>query len=155
MADIDDEGETATETPRDKFWSIRSMPPREREDAAAAARRAGMSVAEWLAQAIRTQLMVERGELTWRHPDDAEPPKGDPKGKAGAAVAPSSGSSPALDALTELERLAAVAAKVCEATQKPLPRAVSRLLYSEVRLQMLMLGHGGGATTVQALPAPD
>ena len=44
-------------------WTIRSMPAHERGLAVAAARRAGMSVAEWLAGAIRERVRHERGEV--------------------------------------------------------------------------------------------
>ena len=48
---------------RDPSWGIKSMPTAEREMAAAAAKRHDRSQGEWLAEAIRTQLALDAGEL--------------------------------------------------------------------------------------------
>ena len=48
---------------RDPSWGIKSMPTAEREAAAAAAKRHDRSQGEWLAEAIRTQLALDAGEL--------------------------------------------------------------------------------------------
>jgi hypothetical protein len=57
---MSDEASDDTTIPADGSWGIKWMPGYERMCALKAAKRSGLSVGQWLAQAIRTQIEKER-----------------------------------------------------------------------------------------------
>jgi hypothetical protein len=123
---------------RDPAWTIKSMPVAEREQAAAAAQRQDRSQGEWIAMAIRTQLQLEAGDLA---PSDG-------------AVTPVIRPVTPL-AVAELEQLARVCSLLAESAGKPVPRAVTRLMWARVRERLGdgTLGAGGRTNLVQiAIP---
>lgn len=99
---------------RDPQWGIKSMPPAERQAAAAAAQRQDRSQGEWLAEAIRTQLMLEAGKLA---PTAVKP-----------AAAPVIPQVIPLD-LAEWARVCSV---IADASGKPMPRWLTRFLWQRV-----------------------
>jgi hypothetical protein len=92
---------------RDPPWTIKSMAQAEREAALSAAARADMSVGEWLAEAIRFKIGQER--LPAVQSDNLSDP---------------------------LQALASIAVATAQASQRPLPRSVSRVIYRQVLERM-------------------
>lgn len=107
MTDSDTET-TRSDTARSDTapWGIKAMPWRERDLATAASKRADMTIAEWLALAIRRQLAAEQA--------DAEP-RGDieviPPGHTAAAT-PAANPGPGTPSLHELLVAADVASRL-------------------------------------------
>lgn len=87
------------------MWAIRGMPEAERTAALASAARADMNIGEWLAEAVRLKLSHERGEMTPQVSNNMSDP---------------------------VQAAAAMAWATAQATQRPLPRSVSRLIYKHV-----------------------
>lgn len=118
MADQSDE--TAVESDRGgpesdasdavKPWTIKAVPPEERNAAIAAAKRAGVPIGAWLSRAIRGHIAAERGQrgLAVRQPDPRP-------------------------ALADVERLLAAAEKLSAISGEPPPKGVQRLGYGLIR----------------------
>ena len=51
--------ETLETTDRVKPWTVKGIPPEERNAAIAAAEREGLTIGEWLTRAIRTQVQAD------------------------------------------------------------------------------------------------
>ena len=102
---------------RDPQWGIKSMPPAERQLAAAAAQRQDRSQGEWLAEAIRTQLMLEAGKLA---PPAAETRSGC-TGYTAAGYTARSGRG-----------WARVCSVIADAAGKPMPRCLTWFLWQRV-----------------------
>lgn len=58
-----------------KPWTIRGIPPEERNAASEAAKRAGMNLGEWLSRAIRAQIQSD--SQASRAPVPVRPPESD------------------------------------------------------------------------------
>ena len=117
---------------RDPSWGIKSMPTAEREAAAAAAKRHDRSQGEWLAEAIRTQLALDAGELV----------------PAGRGVLP-----PGEPGETRVEPATVEAmARACAAMAAaglPVPQAMQRLVW-----QRMWAAMEGGEGWTPRLPRP-
>jgi hypothetical protein len=119
---------------RDPAWTIKSMPVAEREQAAAAAQRQDRSQGEWIAMAIRTLLQLESGALA--PSDGAVIPEVIPVIRPVTPLA-----------VAELETLARVCSLLAESARKPVPRAVTRLMWARVRERLGDSALGMGAPT--------
>jgi hypothetical protein len=104
---LSDQRDRPRRPPRDPTWAIRDMAPAEREAALAAAARMDMSIGAWLAEAIRLKLAADRGEGQSNNLSDP------------------------------LREAAAIAWATAEASQKPLPRSLSRLIYKQVAARIV------------------
>lgn len=104
----------ADQSDRVKPWTIKGIPPEERNAAIAAADREGVVLGEWMRLAIRTKIKADRGA----------------KGKG--AVAARGAKAPPMD-LTEMERLVALVHQMQQSTGEPPPQSVSRTLYARIR----------------------
>lgn len=102
---------------RIKPWTIKGIPPEERNAALAAAARAEVSIGEWMRLAIRTKIKADRGA--------------DGKG----AMAHRRGPPPPMD-LGEMERLVAMVAQMQQATGEPPPKTVTQTIYARMRERM-------------------
>jgi hypothetical protein len=59
MGETDEAMETVETTDRVKPWTVKGIPPEERNAAIAAAEREGLTIGEWLTRAIRTQMQAD------------------------------------------------------------------------------------------------
>lgn len=91
-----------------KPWTVKNIPPEERNAAIAAAKREGMELGPWMARAIRTAIQTDR--QADRAPVPLEQPRVRP-------------SDPQVD-LGSLERMVALAEKVQAMTGKPPGRSI-------------------------------
>jgi hypothetical protein len=114
MSETDEGLET---TDRVKPWTIKGIPPEERNAAIAAADREGLTIGEWLTRAIRTQVQAD-------HRSDRLPVALDP---------PASFSSDRQSDLADLERLVSLSEKLASATGQPIPPTITRATYSLMR----------------------
>ena len=96
MSETDEAPET---TDRVKPWTIKGIPPEERNAAIAAAEREGLTIGEWLTRAIRTQVQAD-------HRSDRLPTVVDP---------PPSLASDRQSDLADLERVVDLAQKLAAA----------------------------------------
>src|SRR5690349_16323779 len=107
MSEALDREETADKV---KPWTVKGIAPEERNAAIAAADREGMTIGEWLTRAIRSQIQSDR--QADRVPAVVE-----------EAVRPSSDRQADL---ADLERMVALAEKIAQANQTPIPQSITR-----------------------------
>ena len=124
----------ADQSDRVKPWTIKGIPPEERNAAIAAAEREGVVLGEWMRLAIRTKIKADRGA----------------KGKG--AVAARGAKAPPMD-LTEMERLVALVHQMQQSTGEPPPQSVSRTLYARIRERLNTPGPTATAPS-PTVPAP-
>jgi hypothetical protein len=112
---------TTDDTATIKPWTIKGVPPEERNAAIYAAGRNNMNMGEWIARAIRTQVQLDREAQRSPARVDA------------VAPAPAQPASPPVD-FTEISRIACLVRLACECSKdgKP-PRSVSRLVNKMIR----------------------
>src|SRR4051794_16129268 len=109
--------ETLETTDRVKPWTVKGIPPEERNAAIAAAEREGLAIGEWLTRAIRTQVQAD-------HQSDRLPVALDsPSPKADARVDRQSD-------LEDLERMVTLAKTLASANGEPIPPGITRATYS-------------------------
>ena len=99
---------------RIRTWSIRGIPPEERNAALAAAQREDVSIGEWMRLAIRTKIKTDRGA----------------KGKG--SVAARGGPVAPMD-VGEMRELVALVVQMREATGEPPPKSVTATVYARLR----------------------
>jgi hypothetical protein len=114
MSETDEALET---TDRVKPWTVKGIPPEERNAAIAAAEREGLTIGEWLTRAIRTQVQAD-------HRSDRLPITLDPP-----AASPSDRQSD----LADLERVVELAKTLASANGEPIPAGITRATYSLMR----------------------
>src|SRR3954452_9118370 len=96
-------GEAAEAAGRVEPWTIKGIPPEERNAAIAAADREGLTIGEWLTRAIRTQVQTD-------HRSDRLPVTLDP---------PAFSASDRQSDLADLERVVALAKTLASANGEP------------------------------------
>jgi hypothetical protein len=117
MSETDEALET---TDRVKPWTVKGIPPEERNAAIAAAEREGLTIGEWLTRAIRTQVQAD-------HRSDRLPVALDPPSrKADERVDHQSD-------LEDLERVVELAKTLASANGEPIPSGITRATYSLMR----------------------
>jgi hypothetical protein len=99
------------EADRVKPWTIKGIPPEERNAAIAAAERNELTIGEWMVLAIRTRIQAERS--------DHSP----------VPVTPTVQQSDPRSDLADIERMIAMARDLSSVTGEPPPKSVSRLAY--------------------------
>src|SRR3954469_1511223 len=114
MSETDEALET---TDRVKPWTVKGIPPEERNAAIAAAEREGLTIGEWLTRAIRTQVQTD-------HRSDRLPVALDP---------PASLPSDRQADLADLERVVELAKTLAAANGQPIPATITRATYSLMR----------------------
>jgi hypothetical protein len=114
MSETDEVLET---TDRVKPWTVKGIPPEERNAAIAAADREGLTIGEWLTRAIRTQVQTD-------HRSDRLPVALDP---------PASLPSDRQSDLADLERVVALVKTLASANGEPIPPTITRVTYSLMR----------------------
>ena len=114
MSETDEALET---TDRVRPWTVKGIPPEERNAAIAAADREGLTIGEWLTRAIRTQVQAD-------HRSDRLPVALDP---------PTLSASDRQSDLADLERVVALAKTLASATDQPIPPTITRATYSLMR----------------------
>src|SRR3954447_3701171 len=114
MSETDETSET---TDRVKPWTVKAIPPEERNAAIAAAEREGLTIGEWLTRAIRTQVQVD-------HRADRLPV---------VTEIPASGKADRQSALADLERIIDLAQKLATAPREPIPTGITRATYALMR----------------------
>ncbi|USQ74726.1 hypothetical protein NF552_26305 (plasmid) [Roseomonas mucosa] len=102
---------------RIKPWTIKGIPPEERNAAIAAAEREDVAIGEWMRMAIRTKIKADRGA--------------DGKG----AVARRRGPPPPMD-LEEMKELVALVVQMQQATGEPPPKTVTQTIWARMRERM-------------------
>src|SRR5690242_4842740 len=110
MSETDEASET---TDRVKPWTVKGIPPEERNAAIAAADREGLTIGEWLTRAIRTQVQAD-------HRSDRLPVTRDP---------PPSLASDRQSDLADLERVVELAKTLSSANGEPIPQGITRATY--------------------------
>src|SRR3954452_24710531 len=123
MSETDEALET---TDRVKPWTIKGIPPEERNAAIAAADREGLTIGEWLTRAIRTQVQTD-------HRPDRLPVVLDP---------PAFSASDRQSDLADLERVVALAKTLASANGEPIPSGITRATYSLMREHLKALKAG-------------
>src|SRR3954463_10057552 len=114
MSETDEASET---TDRVKPWTVKGIPPEERNAAIAAADREGLTIGEWLTRVISRQVQTDlRSD---RLPVALDPP-------------PSLASDRQSD-LADLERVVALAKTLASANGEPIPSTITRATYSLMR----------------------
>jgi hypothetical protein len=103
-----------------KPWTIKNVPPEERNAAISAAGRANLNIGEWLARAIRTQVQVDRNEE-----------------RAPAVVAapfPAPAAQPTIE-ITDLERLVSLSAATSSkgAATRDVKRMVGKIITAKLK----------------------
>ncbi|MCG7357095.1 hypothetical protein MHL39_10640 [Roseomonas mucosa] len=106
--------EEEQESDRIRPWTIRGIPPEERNAALAAAEREDVAIGEWMRLAIRTKIKADRGA----------------KGKG--SVAARGGPLPPMD-VSEMKDLVALVVQMREATGEPPPKSVTATVYARLR----------------------
>jgi hypothetical protein len=101
MSETIEAGDT---TDRVKPWTIKGIPPEERNAAIAAAEREGLTIGEWLTRAIRTQVQAD-------HRSDRLPV---------VTEIPASVKADRQSDLADLERMIDLAQKLAAATSEPI-----------------------------------
>ena|SRR5690349_805295 len=114
MSETDEALET---TDRVKPWTVKGIPPEERNAAIAAADREGLTIGEWLTRAIRTQVQTD-------HRSDRLPVPLD---------TPASFPSDRQSDLADLERVVELAKTLATANGQPIPPTITRATYSLMR----------------------
>src|SRR3954465_4440714 len=114
MSETDEALET---TDRAKPWTVKGIPPEERNAAIAAAEREGLTIGEWLTRAIRTQVQTD-------HRSDRLPVALDP---------PAFSASDRQSDLADLERVVALPKPLARGTDPPIPATITRAAYSLMR----------------------
>jgi hypothetical protein len=104
MSETDEAIET---TDRVKPWTVKGIPPEERNAAVAAADREGLTIGEWLTRAIRTQVQAD-------HRSDRLPV---------VTEVPASVKADRRSDLADLERLVSLSEKLATANSQPIPPA--------------------------------
>lgn len=118
-----------------KPWTIKGIPPEVRNAGIAAAGREKMTIGEWLARAIRSQVQSDRQQ-----------------DRAPVVVGPTV--RPTAD-LADIERLIAATAELAQATGEPPPKGVSRAAYGLLRDKLASIkspSGGGGRTRTAGSP---
>src|SRR4051794_17082858 len=114
MGETDEAVET---TDRVKPWTVKGIPPEERNAAIAAAEREGLTIGEWLTRAIRTQVQADhRSDRLPVTLDPPLPPKVDRQSD-----------------LSDLERMITLAEKIASANGQPIPAGITRATYALMR----------------------
>ena len=129
MSETDETVETAD---RVKPWTVKGIPPEERNAAIAAAEREGLTIGEWLTRAIRTQVQAD-------HRSDRLPV---------ALDTPVSSASDRQSDLADLERVVELAKTLASANGEPIPSTITRATYSLMREHLKALK--AGRTTARA-----
>src|SRR3954447_20599317 len=111
MSETDETSET---TDRVKPWTVKAIPPEERNAAIAAAEREGLTIGEWLTRAIRTQVQAD-------HRSDRLPVALDPP-------LPSKVDRQA--DLADLDRIITMAEKTAIANGQPIPPGIPGAPYA-------------------------
>src|SRR5690242_17389053 len=114
MSETDEASET---TDRVKPWTVKGIPPEERNAAIAAADREGLTIGEWLTRAIRTQVQTD-------HRSDRRSVALDP---------PAFSASDCQSDLADLERVVALAKTLAAANGQPIPPTITRATYFLMR----------------------
>src|SRR3954447_7534906 len=109
--------EAADTTDRVKPWTIKGIPPEERNAATAAAEREGLTIGEWLTTAIRTQVQAD-------HRSDRLPV---------VTEIPASAKADRQPDLADLERMIELAQKLAAANGQPIPAGITRATYALMR----------------------
>src|SRR3954449_112188 len=109
--------EAGDTTDRVKPWTIKGIPPEERNAAIAAAEREGLTIGEWLTRAIRTQVQAD-------HRSDRLPV---------VTEIPASVTADRQSDLADLERLVSLSEKLAAANGQPIPETITRATYSLMR----------------------
>src|SRR3954466_13112420 len=104
-------------TDRVKPWTIKGIAPEERNAAIAAAEREGLTIGEWLARAIRTQVQAD-------HRSDRLP--------VVTEIPASVKADRQLD-LADLEQMIDLAQKIASANGQPIPPGITRATYALMR----------------------
>ncbi len=108
--------EAADTADRVKPWTIKGIPPEERNAAIAAAEREGLTIGEWLTRAIRTQVQADHRSDRVPVVIDAPPTKADRQSD-----------------LADLERMITLAEKIANANSQPIPAAITKATYALMR----------------------
>jgi hypothetical protein len=124
-------------TDRVKPWTIKGIPPEERNAAIAAAEREGLTIGEWLTRAIRTQVQTDH--RSDRLPIVVDPPR--PRADRQADLA-------------DLERMISLAEKIAGANGKPIPVGITRATYSLMQEHLRAL-KAGRTSLSRSLTAKD
>jgi hypothetical protein len=107
----------------DKPWTIRDMDPDARMSALDAARRAGVTVPIWLAQAIRGQVAAEHGERYPFSPHGGVVQAGDQPGQALTVIEqPPSPPRPGGPTIDDIARIVELAERLAERHHRPVPK---------------------------------
>src|SRR3954447_17348867 len=114
MSETDETSET---TDRVKPWTVKAIPPEERNAAIAAAEREGLTIGEWLTRAIRTQVQAD-------HRSDRLPV---------ALDSPLMSKVDRQADLADLERMITLAEKIASANGQPIPPGITRATYALMR----------------------
>src|SRR3954452_22232711 len=114
MSETDETSET---TDRVKPWTVKAIPPEERNAAIAAAAREGLAMGEWLTRAIRTQVQAD-------HRSDRLPV---------VTEIPASVKADRQSDLADLERLVSLSEKLAAANGQPIPSTITRATFSLMR----------------------
>src|SRR5690242_2532753 len=129
MSETDEASET---TDRVKPWTVKGIPPEERNAAIAAADREGLTIGEWLTRAIRTQVQAD-------HRSDRVPV---------VTEIPASGKADRQSDLADLERIVELVKTLASATGQPIPETITRATYSLMREHLKALKVGRTASGV-------
>src|SRR3954463_1980478 len=114
MSETDEASET---TDRVKPWTVKGIPPEERNAAIAAADREGLTIGEWLTRAVRTQVQAD-------HRSDRLPM---------VTEIPASAKADRQSDLADLGRMVELAQKLVAATNEPIPSGITRATYALMR----------------------
>src|SRR5690349_9067021 len=108
---------TLETTDRVRPWTVKGIPPEERNAAIAAAEREGLTIGEWLTRAIRTQVQAD-------HRSDRLPI---------VTEIPASAKADRQSDLADLERMITLAEKIAGANGQPIPAGITRATYALMR----------------------
>src|SRR3569832_1698623 len=103
--------EATDTTDRVKPWTIKGIPPEERNAAIAAAEREGLTIGEWLTRAIRTQVQAD-------HRSDR---------LLVVTEIPASAKGDRQSDLADLERMITLAEKIASANGQPIPAGITKV----------------------------
>ena len=116
-----------------KPWTIKNIPPEERNAAIAAADRDGLTIGEWLRRAIREKVQSDRQ-----------------KDRAPAPVLPMS--APASD-LSDIERMIAMAEQLARVSGGSVPKSVSRPAFAILRDRLRVVQRSGRTSAAESQTA--